>query len=469
LYSKNLNKIDNMDNSKTYIYIFLITATIVYVGCQTNASKEEDSNYNQFSYDLGVVGGFCELIDAGVKQLALSAPLQAGLMDDFIVDAEKVASRHNVLVYRESDLIVTDLFPSDIAADKDVLLLFTGTTKEEYFALKKDREELEEAGKYSGEARLEIARRFGRMLSYSPRKINQLISQNSSFKTMFDFGIRASNLFLYYKDLEKATKFYAETLGMELLSDYRMAKIFRMAAESYLILVDADEGMHTAEEPKTVALALLTDQLDEWYEYLKNQNVRIKYDYKPKNSGPHDGFVIYDPEGYLLEFERFYQHPENERFIPLLKGNATLLPSSDQKNSVPDGLGFHSTITWLYYKDILGMQNFYQDVLGLEMVADQGWTKIYQVTNSAFIGLVDERRGMHSFTEEKAVTLSFILDDLEAWYNYSVEHQPFELRSEMLEVDSQNRYKAFVGYDPEGYFMEFDAFYPHEDNTKLID
>ena len=91
-----------------------------------------------------------------------------------------------------------------------------------------------------------------------------------------------------------------------------------------------------------------------------------------------------------------------------------------------------------YYEDILEMQNFYQDVLGLEMVADQGWTKIYQVTNSGFIGLVDERRGMHSYTEEKAVTISFILEDLESWYEYSVEHIPFELRSRKLEVDDNN-------------------------------
>ena len=55
------------------------------------------------------------------------------------------------------------------------------------------------------------------------------------------------------------------------------------------------------------------------------------------------------------------------------------------------------------------MQNYYQDVLGLELVADQGWTKIYQVTNTGFLAIVDEKRGMHDFTEKKAVNVGFII------------------------------------------------------------
>lgn len=286
--------------------------------------------------------------------------------------------------------------------------------------------------------------------------------------TMNDFGIRASNLFLYYKDLDKASGFYSKTLGLEMVADYEMAMIFRITTDSYLILVDATKGMHTAEEPKTVALALLTDQLDEWYAYLKEMDVNIKYDYKPKEGSPHDGFVIYDPEGYLLEFERFNNHPENEKFIPLLDQNNTITAPSHQENTVPPGLGFKSTITWLYYKDIVAMQEFFEEVLGLEFIVDQGWTKIYQVSKSGFIGLVDEKKGMHAFTQEKAVNVSFILDDLEAWFDYAKKNKVFELRSNELEVGPEMKYKAFVGFDPEGYYLEFDKFYPHEDNLMLM-
>ena len=102
------------------------------------------------------------------------------------------------------------------------------------------------------------------MLSYPVTRINELLAEQTGFRTLRDFGIRASNLFLYYRDLGRATAFYHETLGLELVADYQMAKIFRMTEDSYLILVDAAKGMHPADEPKSVAVALLTDHLEQW-------------------------------------------------------------------------------------------------------------------------------------------------------------------------------------------------------------
>ena len=287
-------------------------------------------------------------------------------------------------------------------------------------------------------------------------------------KTLKDFGIRASNLFFYYKDLDRATRFYTETLGIQIVADYGMAKILRVAPTSYLILVDAAKGMHTAEEPKTVAIALVTDQLDEWHTYLVNQGIKMKFKYNPVEGKPHDGFVVLDPEGYFLEFERFNQHPENEKFIPILAKCETIFPPPGEKTSAPSGLGFKLMITWLYYKDIAGMQRFYEDILGLEMIVDQGWTKIYQVSSSGFVGLVDETKGMHSYTEQKGVTVSFIIEKIEDWFAYVQKHLPFELRSKKLEEGTDSKYKAFVGYDPEGYFMEFDKFYHHSSQVELI-
>ncbi len=433
----------------------------VFLGCSSTTGEMEEQ-----SYKLGGIGAFGEMVNAGVKQLALSATLSSQEMDAFLPEAEKVAAKNNVLLYRESDLIVTDLFPADIAKDKEVLLIYQGTTKDQYLQLKSDKDKLVKAGKYEGHEREQIARRFGRMLSYSPSKINQLLSENTTFRTMKNFGVKATNLFLYYRDLDAATKFYTQTLGFELLSDYTMAKILRMTKDSYLILVDATKGMHTAQEPKTVAVALLTDQLENWYNYLKTSGVKIKYEYKSKEGSAHDGFVAIDPEGYLLEFETFKQHPENELLIPRLAKAAAIKAS--QNSNVPEGLGFNSTITWLYYKDLQAMEKFYQEVMGLPLVVDQGWAKVYQSSETGYIGLVDERRGMHNFTEKKAVNVSFIMEDLDGWFNYVKESRVFPLRSEEVGIGPENKYRAFVGYDPEGYFMEFDTFYEHADNTQLM-
>lgn len=440
--------------------ILILGISAFSLSCQSN---------NQMAYELGIINGFSEIINAGVKKMALSSPMTPAKMDGFIEEAKKIAARHNVEVYRESQFEDTDLFPEGIAAGQDVLVLYQGNTLDAYMNWKKDKAELIQKNQYEGEARQMIARRFGRLLSYSPRKINKLLADNTDFRTLSDFGIEATNVFLYYKDLKGATAFYQDILGLELLADYEMATIFRIAADAYLILVDESKGMHSAKEPKTVALALLTDQLAEWYDYIKSTGTEIKYPYKTKPEGPHDGFVAIDPEGYLLEFETFHQHPENEDFIPVLDKCETIIRPAPEKHKGREGLGFKAAITWLYYKDLLAMQHFYEDVLGLEMVADQGWTKIYQASETGFIGLVDERRGMHSFTEEKAVTLSFWLKDLDGWFEYTANHKPFPLRSDSLEVGPENKYRAFVGYDPEGYFMEFDHFYQHPDNVKLLE
>lgn len=431
-------------------YFLLLCLLVIASACTSQQAFEREA---------GVVAAFSELVNAGVKKMALSSPMGSAEMDQFYPIAVKEAAKYNVSVAREPNLIQTDLFPKDIAANKEVLLLYQGNTKTVYDKLKEDQRTLGENGS------IDIARRFGRLLSYTPRKINRLLAENTSFRTMDDFGITGSNVFLYYKDLKKATEFYNEVLGLEILTTYDNATVLKVAGNTILVLVDQAKGMHSSDEPKTVALALLTNQLPEWYDYLKTKQVPIKYTYKPKDGGPHDGFVAIDPEGYLLEFEMFKQHPENEDFIPYLAANEEVQTTINFNDK---SLSFHGAITWLYYKDVLAMEGFFQNTLGLELVADQGWTKIYRVTDTGFIGLVDERRGMHKFTEEKAVTVSFILQDLEGWFDYVKTAKPFSLRSEELGEESDGRYKAFVGFDPEGYFLEFDKFFPHPDNDKLI-
>ena len=445
-------------NTKLIRSCFICMSTIVMASCSNTNSTGEDS-----AYVLGGIGAFGEMVNVGVKKLALSAPLSSADMDNIMEEASRVAEQNHVKIYREPDLLVTDLFPADATQGKEVLLIYQGSTKEEYLQLKEDTRKLVEAGLYTGKTREAIARRMGRMLGYPPQQINQLLAANSSFRTLTDFGVRASNLFLYYNDLERATEFYSKTLGMEMVADYTMAKIFRMTSDSYLILVDAKKGMHTAEEPKTVALALITDQLDEWYAYLKTTDVKIKYDYNLKPNRAHDGFVIYDTEGYLLEFERFNAHPENENFLPQLDQLNTIAAAN-----LPNGLGFKATITWLYYKDMVAMEKFYQEVMGLRRVADQGWAKIYRGSKSGYVGLVDERRGMHSFIEKKAVNVSFIIDDLDGWFKYVKDNPSFVLREDSVSTGPDSKYRAFVGYDPEGYYFEFDTFHKHADNTLLM-
>jgi hypothetical protein len=115
-----------------------------------------------------------------VKKLALSEVMSPAEMDAMMDDALEIAQRNEVQMWRETDLIVTDLYPADVALGKDVLLIYTGDTIDEYLALKKEKTALAAAGKYRGVAREKIARRFGRLLSYPENVIDDLIEKQSN-------------------------------------------------------------------------------------------------------------------------------------------------------------------------------------------------------------------------------------------------------------------------------------------------
>ena len=131
----------------------------------------------------------------------------------------------------------------------------------------------------------------------------------------------------------------------------------------------------------------------------------------------------------------------------------------------PETLGVDATLVFLYYRDTARAQRFYEDILGLELVVEQAFTNIYRISPTSFVGLVDEARGMHRASENKAVTLSFITDEVDAWYDYLVS-RGVEMRGPLRD-SSNHPTRGFVAFDPEGYFLEFETFLDHPENTRL--
>ena len=110
-------------------------------------------------------------------------------------------------------------------------------------------------------------------------------------------------------------------------------------------------------------------------------------------------------------------------------------------------------ITFLYYRDLQRAMTFYEEVLGLELAIDQGWSKIYRICPGAHVGLVDERHGMNKWTAEKSVQLCIRVDDVDAWYAYAKAKDLPNLSD--LFVSEHLGIRAFVFNDPEGYQIEF--------------
>jgi len=281
---------------------------------------------------------------------------------------------------------------------------------------------------------------------------------------MYVSDIHACNAFYYYKDLEKAWVFYRDILGFVTVADYGFAKIMRVAQSSYLTLVDAESGMHNVEEPKSVTLAMVTEQVTGWYDYLVASGVPIHRKHEICVGSPHDGFVALDPEGYFLEFERFNPHPENVMLMPLISALETTYTSISTR---PKELGIQATVLWLYYRDLSSMQQFHEGLLGVELIADQGWAKVYPVSGSGFIGFVDGEHGLHKSTEQKCVTVSFFTDNLDSWFQRAVAWDGFTLLTPEI-TDESERVHLFVGTDPEGYFFEWDTFLVYDENIDLL-
>lgn len=362
-------------------------------GCQTNSADPT------VSFEV-----YCEMVANNAKPIALSTPMARKEVNESWDRFQYLAKEYNVKIHRETDFPVTLLFPKDATSGKEVVVIYQGARLNQYQQLKSS---IQQADPGDENESLELARRMGRLLGYSPKGINGLLIKNSEYRNLEFFGLKSQVTHLYYQDVTEAISFYSNTLGLRLRDDSTF-----FISENALIRLHANNAEHPAGQPKSTAIALLTDQLPEWYGHIQKHQVPIKYTYKPRQGGPHDGFVAIDPGGYLLEFEQFKQHPENELFM------AELDPSNTYLTTI-NSLSFYGSITWTYHRDLLQMQNHYQQVWGFQLVADQGWTKIFQTSSSGFIGLVDERRGMMDYADEKAVEIEWMLEDPSGFHEFA--------------------------------------------------
>ena len=212
----------------------------------------------------------------------------------------------------------------------------------------------------------------------------------------------------YYEDLDRAARFYREHLGLVPVETHEDAVVLELAPGALLRLATLESGGYRPDTPRTAAIALVTDQLDEWWAALARRGLSMRTtNYEPLPGRAHHGFVLEDPEGWFLEFERFNPHPENTQLMPRLDALPTRFVDAAAAG-LPEGLGFKAMVLWFYYRDLAAAEAFVVDRLDLPLVTDQGWAKIHPVAPAAYLGLVDGARGMHAFTEEKAVVFEVL-------------------------------------------------------------
>jgi hypothetical protein len=143
-----------------------------------------DKNGNEIdkrSFRLGVIYCFAEMVSVGVKKLALSPPLTPEEHEAICEGSEKIVADFKVNSFLDKSFLVTDLFTEELTEGKWVILYYNkDDVLEIYNALKKKKQELLEAGMYGGDDRTEIAREFGKLLTYPEKQINEMLNKGPS-------------------------------------------------------------------------------------------------------------------------------------------------------------------------------------------------------------------------------------------------------------------------------------------------
>ena len=117
----------------------------------------------------------------------------------------------------------------------------------------------------------------------------------------------------------------------------------------------------------------------------------------------------------------------------------------------------YASITFLTYEDLSDGERFYGETLGLDLIEDQGWAKVYRISDTANVGLVSARRRPAPEIPGAGVLLSIVVDDVDAWYEKLRTCSQIEIDNPPAMVEKLPVYSFFLT-DPGGYRVEIQAF-----------
>lgn len=115
--------------------------------------------------------------------------------------------------------------------------------------------------------------------------------------------------FTYYNDLERASEFYRDVMGFELVIDVGFAKVYKVAENAHIGLVDGKKGLLKATKDKPVMLTFIVNDVDAWHRYLTENGVNIDQPPKEADYLNMKILLLKDPEGYVIEILEFLTKP----------------------------------------------------------------------------------------------------------------------------------------------------------------
>lgn len=130
-------------------------------------------------FHAGAYYGLSQPVAADLKHISMSGPIPLEIAKTYEPIFQAMVDRRGVKQYMETDFMVTSLFPESYTNGNTVFIIYKeDSVIEDYFALKKYKQQLIDDGNYDREGRHDVAYRFGQLLSYTDENIKANIEKN---------------------------------------------------------------------------------------------------------------------------------------------------------------------------------------------------------------------------------------------------------------------------------------------------
>lgn len=116
-------------------------------------------------------------------------------------------------------------------------------------------------------------------------------------------------------------------------------------------------------------------------------------------------------------------------------------------------LSIDQQITFLYTRDLEASAAFYEDVLGLPLVRDQGDCRIYRVSSTGYLGFC---RRVDTPEQPSGIILTLITADVDGWYE-RLRARGVTFEKPPAANPQYQIYHCFLR-DPNGYLIEIQRF-----------
>lgn len=123
------------------------------------------------------------------------------------------------------------------------------------------------------------------------------------------------------------------------------------------------------------------------------------------------------------------------------------------RNLTPHPPEILQQVTFFYTQDLTQSASFYEEILGLPLILDQGSCRIYRVCTNAFIGLCENPEVT---INPSGVILTLVTPEVNTWYEVliqkgiSIEKPPT--------YNPKYNIEHFFLRDPDGYLIEIQKF-----------